>query len=36
MWSTINSIINKSKPKNNSETFNIDINYSNNYFSNVG
>ena len=36
MWSTINSIINKSKPKNNSETFNIYINYANNYFSNVG
>ena len=36
MWSTINSIINKSKAKNNSETFNIDINYANNYFSNVG
>ena len=36
MWSTINSIINKSKPKNNSKTFNIDINYANHYFSNVG
>ena len=36
MWSTIYSIINKSKPKNNSETFNIDINYANNYFCNVG
>ena len=35
MWSTINSIINKSKPKSNGETFNIDINYANNYFSNV-
>ena len=36
MWSTINSIINKSKPQNKSETFNIDINYANYYFSNVG
>ena len=36
MWSTINSIINRSKAKNNSETFNIDINYANNYFRNVG
>ena len=36
MWSTINSINNKSKAKNNSGTFNIDINYANNYCSNVG
>ena len=36
MWSTINSFINKSKAKNYSGTFNIDINYANNYFSNVG
>ena len=36
MWSTINLIINKSKAKSNSETFNIDINYANNYFSDVG
>ena len=36
MWSTINSVINKSKAKKNSGTFNIDINYANNYFSNVG
>ena len=34
MWSTINSIINKSKAKNKSGTFN--IKYANNYFSNVG
>ena len=36
MWSTNNSFINKSKEKNNSETFNIDINNANNYYSNVG
>ena len=36
MWSTINSFINKSKAKNYSGTFYIDINYANNYFSNVG
>ena len=36
MWSTIYSIINKLKAKNNSGTFNIDMNYANNYFSNEG